>query len=96
MKYATWKLNFDNPKYGTGPEQWIAEQGFWCEGGHLIGEPDGGTIVGYFTGEPVDLDSWEFAEVAQEQALALVLEIDATAHIVEDGKIGILVTDEID
>jgi len=52
MNYATWKLNFTDPKYGPGPEDKIAELGFGAEGGWLFGEAEnGGTILGYLTEE---------------------------------------------
>lgn len=95
MKYATWKLNFADPNYGTGPEEEIIAQGFTAEGGLISGEAKGGTIMGYFTGDPVNLESWEFTEITQQEALDFALAIDSSAYLVEDGKIG-FPTEEIE
>jgi len=89
MKYATWKLNFTNPEYGTGPEPKIVTKGGTAEGAWVDGDiTDGGTILGYFTGEAIDLAPWQFAEVTQEEALAFALALDSTAYLFEDGRIG--------
>ena len=89
MKYATWKLNFTNPEYGTGPEPEIVANGGTAEGAWVNGQiTDGGTVLGYFTGDAPDLAAWQFAEVTQEQALAFAVAIDATAYLLEDGRIG--------
>lgn len=89
MKYATWKLNFINPEYGTGPEPEIVANGGTAEGAWVNGEiTDGGTVLGYFTGDAPDLAPWQFAEVTQAQALAFAVAIDATAYLLEDGRIG--------
>jgi len=88
MKYATWILNFTNPEYGTGPEATIVEQGGTAEGSYTDGDvTDGAEILGYFTGEPTDLEAWSFTELTQDQALAFVTAIDDTATIGEDGRI---------
>ena len=90
MNYATWKLNFTDPKYGTGPEDKIAEMGLGAEGGWVAGEAEnGGTILGYVT-EPVDeteLTPWEVTNITQEQALDFCLAINAEAYLLPDGKI---------
>ena len=97
MKYATWVLDFTNPKYGTGPEDSIIEQGGTAEGGMPNGNiTKGAEILGYFTGEPIDLQAWNFTELTQDEALAFVTEIDSTAYVAEDGKIQVeLVEEEI-
>ena len=88
MKYATWKLNFTNPEYGTGPEDSITLQGGTAEGSYADGDvTDGARILGYFTGEPTGLDAWSFTELTQEEALAFVTAIDETATVGEDGRI---------
>ena len=88
MKYATWILNFVNPEYGTGPESTIVEQAGTAEGSYTDGDvTDGAEILGYFTGEPTDLDAWSFTELTQEEALAFVTAIDDTATVGEDGRI---------
>lgn len=91
MKYATWKLNFSNPSYGTGPEEAIASKGFSAEGVWADGKiEDGGVILGYVEGEPsvADLVSWEFQYLTQEQALAFCLAINPEAYLLENGRIG--------
>jgi hypothetical protein len=90
VNYATWKLNFSNSNYGTGPEEKIAELGFAAEGALSIGQVEnGGTILGYVTEaiDPAELTSWEFENVSQEEALAFARTIAPTAYLLEDGKI---------
>jgi hypothetical protein len=90
MNYATWKLNFTDPNYGTGPEDKIAELGFGAEGAWVAGEVEnGGTILGYVT-EPVDeskLTAWEFTNKSQAQALEFCLAINPEAYLLPDGTI---------
>ena len=90
MNYATWKLNFTHPSYGTGPEQKIAELGFGAEGGWVLGEVEnGGTVLGYVT-EPQDesqLTAWEFTNISQAEALEFCLAINPEASLLPDGKI---------
>ena len=90
MNYATWKLNFTDPKYGTGPEDKIAELGFGAEGGWILGEAEnGGTILGYVT-EAVDeseLTTWEVANITQAEALEFCLSINPEAYLLPDGRI---------
>ena len=90
MNYATWKLNFANPKYGTGPEDRIAELGFGAEGAWVAGEAENtGTILGYVT-EPIDesqLTSWDFKNISQAEALAFCVAINPEAYLVPDGRI---------
>jgi len=88
MKYATWVLNFETPDYGTGPEASVVEQSGTAEGAYVEGDiTKGARILGYFTGQPTDLEAWSFTEITQEEALNFVLSIDDTAYISEDGKI---------
>jgi hypothetical protein len=91
MNYATWKLNFTNPNYGTGPEDKIAELGFGAEGGWSDGSAEnGGTILGYIT-EPQDeteLTTWGFKNISQLEALEFCLAIDPNAYLLDDGRIG--------
>lgn len=94
MKYATWKLNFTDPMYGTGPEPSIADQGGSAEGAYLNGDvTQGAKILGYFTGAPTDLEAWGFTEITQQEALDFVLVIDETAYVADDGKIAVVVKD---
>jgi hypothetical protein len=90
MNYATWKLNFDNPDYGTGPEDKIAELGGQAEGAWVAGEVEnGGFILGYVS-EPQDeseLESWSFANITEEEALAFAQAIDPEAYLLDDGRI---------
>ncbi len=90
MNYATWKLNFTNPEYGTGPEDKIAELGFGAEGAWVAGQPEnGGTILGYVTEaiDPAKVTAWEFQNLSQEQALAFAQAIAPNAYLLEDGRI---------
>ena len=90
MNYATWKLNFTNPNYGTGPEDRIAELGFGAEGGWVAGQVEnGGTILGYVT-EPVDeseLTIWQVTNISQADALDFCLDINPNAFLLPNGKI---------
>ena len=90
MNYATWKLNFSNPNYGTGPEDKIGELGFGAEGAWVSGVvEDGGTILGYVTEEldPSELTAWDFTNLTEAEALAFAQAIDPTATVLEDGRI---------
>jgi len=96
MKYATWILSFDDPNYGTGPEASIAEQGGTAEGAYAEGDiTNGARILGYFTGEPTDLEAWNFTELTEQEALDFVLALDETAYVTEEGKIGIVYEETI-
>ena len=90
MNYATWKLNFTDPEYGTGPEDRIAELGFGAEGAWVAGEiENGGTVLGYVT-EAVDeseLTPWQFTNISQLDALEFCLAIDPRAYLLDDGRI---------
>jgi hypothetical protein len=90
LNYATWKLNFSNSNYGTGPEERIAAQGFYAEAGWVDGQVEnGGIVLGYVFGEPVitTLTNWEYTPVTQEEALSFAQSINAEAYLVEDGRI---------
>jgi hypothetical protein len=90
VNYATWKLNFTNPNYGTGPEDKIGELGFGAEGAWASGQvEEGGTILGYVTEEldPAELTEWQFTNLTEAEALAFAKAIDSTATVLEDGRI---------
>jgi len=90
LNYATWKLNFTDPNYGTGPEDKIAALGFGAEGGWVEGQAEeGGTILGYVT-EPVDeseLTTWEVKNITQAAALDFCLAINPEAYLLPNGRI---------
>jgi hypothetical protein len=90
MNYATWKLNFTNPEYGTGPEDKIAELGFGAEGAWVLGQVEAdGIVLGYVT-EPQDeskLTTWSFTNLTQLEALDFCLAINPDAYLLDDGKI---------
>jgi hypothetical protein len=90
VNYATWKLNFANPQYGTGPEEKIAELGYGAEGAWVAGKVEnGGTILGYVT-EPQDeseLTAWDFVKISEAEALAFCLAINPEAYLLPDGRI---------
>jgi len=90
MNYATWKLNFTDPNYGTGPEDKIAELGFGAEGAWVAGELEhDGTILGYVT-EPQDesqLLAWQFTNISQADALDFCLDLNPQAYLLPDGRI---------
>jgi putative N-acetylmannosamine-6-phosphate epimerase len=89
VNYATWKLNFTDPNYGTGPEAKIAELGYSAEGAWLSGDIVGGTIMGYVT-QPQDeseLTDWDFQNITEAEALAFCQAIVPEAYIDQDGRI---------
>jgi hypothetical protein len=90
MNYATWKLNFTDPDYGTGPEAKISELGYGAEGAWVAGEiENGSTILGYVT-EPQDaaqLTTWDFQNITQAEALEFCLSINPAAYFLPDGRI---------
>jgi hypothetical protein len=91
MNYATWKLNFTDPQYGTGPEYKIGELGFAAEGAWASGQvEDGGTILGYVTEaqDESQLTDWEFRNISELDAIEFCLAIDPTAYLLPDGRIG--------
>jgi len=95
MKYATWILDFSDPKYGTGPEHSINAQGGTAEGAYPEGDiTQEARILGYFTGEPTGLEAWSFTQLTQEDALAFVSAINSTALLAEDGRIQIQTVEE--
>ena len=90
MNYATWKLDFTDPKYGTGPEDRIAELGFGAEGAWVAGEvQNGGTILGYLTEaqDESELTTWDFTNITQAEALAFCQAINSEAYLLPDGRI---------
>jgi hypothetical protein len=96
MKYATWKLNFTNPEYGTGPEDSITLQGGTAEGSYANGDvTQGAEILGYYTGTPTALSAWSFKKLTQAKSLEFVQGINPEAYLGEDGTILVPITDPI-
>ena len=90
MNYATWKLNFDDPNYGTGPEDRIAELGFGAEGAWVSGVVENaGTILGYVTEaqDESELTTWDFTNITKAEALAFCQAINSEAYLLPDGRI---------
>ena len=90
MNYATWKLNFTDPQYGTGPEEEIASQNLSCEAAWIDGQAeDGGITLGYTSEEvdEVELAIWEVKNISESEALAFCQAIDPTAYLLADGRI---------
>ena len=90
MNYATWKLNFTDPNYGSGPEETIAKQAVGAEGGWVAGQVENeGTILGYVT-KPVDesqLAAWEVTNITEDEALEFCLALNPEAYLLPDGRI---------
>jgi len=96
MKYATWKLNYNNPMYGTGPEDSITLQGGTAEASHANGDVTRGSeILGYYTGTPTALSAWSFKKLTEAKALEFVQAIDPKAYFAEDGRILVPIIDPI-
>jgi hypothetical protein len=90
MNYATWKLNFTNPDYGTGPEPKIIELGSSAEAAWVDGlVEEGGTILGYVNApqDEIELAAWSFTNISQEDALDFCLSINEEAYLLDDGRI---------
>lgn len=90
MNYATWKLNFANPEYGTGPESKIAELGLTAEGAWVSGNlEDGGTVLGYVSSavDESELTAWEVTNITEQQAIEFCLAINSEAYLLPDGRI---------
>ena len=90
MNYATWKLNFSDSNYGTGPEQKIAELGFGAEGAWADGAIESGaTILGYVTEaqDESELTTWDFSNITEAEALAFCQAINPEAYLSPDGRI---------
>jgi hypothetical protein len=90
MNYATWKLNFTDPNYGTGPEDKITELGSTAEGGWVSGQVENnGIILGYLYSsvDQSQLTAWEFANITEAEALAFCQAINPDAYLLPDGKI---------
>jgi hypothetical protein len=91
MNYATWKLNFTDPKYGTGPEYKISELGFDAESAWVAGHIEkGGTILGYVSDsvDEAQLTTWEVTNISQSEALDFCLALNSEAYLLPDGRIG--------
>ena len=91
MNYATWKLNFSNPDYGTGPESTISALGSHAEGGFSTSAIEqGGLIVGYVDSvlDTSNLSAWDFAYTTEAEALSLAIEVNPLAYLGDDGRIG--------
>jgi len=91
MRYLTWKLNWADPKHGTGPEGAISQQGAHAEAS-MFASPnvETGTILGYLTEGDIDLSaltSWQVARVTQDEALAFAQVINSEAYLLPDGVI---------
>jgi hypothetical protein len=90
MNYATWKLNFTDPDYGTGPEETIQSLGFFAEGAWVEGAiEDGGTVLGYVSApqDEQELANWDFTNITHEEALDFAQFLNEEAYLSEDGRI---------
>jgi hypothetical protein len=90
MNYATWKLNFADPEYGTGPEDKIAKLGFGAEGAWADGEVENGaTILGYVTEaqDESELTAWSFTNITEAEALDFCSRLNSAAYLLPDGRI---------
>jgi hypothetical protein len=92
MKYATWKLNFADPMYGTGPEDAIVASGKTAQGALADGDiTQGATILGYVSSavKESELTAWSVKNLSSEEALAFAKTINSTAYFTADGLIAI-------
>lgn len=94
MIYATWKLNFADPDYGTGPEDAIRLQGIDAEAGLSIGAvEEGGSILGYLSDVPdtLSLGAWSVEIIDETEALAFGKAVHESAYVQESGRIGLVI-----
>jgi hypothetical protein len=92
MKYVTWKLYFEVPTHGIGPELKVQELGgkMLSDAGWMNGEPgEGGTLLGYLEGDidAAGLSDWDFKYLTKEEALEFCLALSPLAYFHEDGRI---------
>ena len=90
MNYASWKLNFTDPNYGTGPETLISEKGGNAEGSWANGQVESGaTILGYVSGDfdTTGLEPWSYTPLTAEEALTFAQTINPDAYFTEQGYI---------
>ena len=87
MRYATWRLNWTDPMYGTGPEEVIAGRGGRAEASVANATVEDGYIVGYVFGDfdSSGLEAWDFSEITADQALAFAQDVDSGTWIDEEG-----------
>ena len=84
MRYLKWRLS--EGRWGTGPEETIADRGGWVDAGP--GADPTHYLVGYLS-ESADLtglETWDVTELTQSEALAYALELDDTATLMDDGR----------
>lgn len=90
MNFVTWKLDFSDANYGTGPEEKAALHGVVLSG--LISDGEihtGGRILGSIDGE-LDLQEfaqWSLQHLTAEEANAFVQEVSPGSHLSENGSI---------
>jgi hypothetical protein len=92
MNYATWKLNFSDPEYGTGPEYKVIEMGFVVEPVLIDGSAeDGGTIIGYASAklDEIELEAWQFQNITAEEALDFCQVVNENAYLTEEGRLAV-------
>lgn len=89
MRYATWRLNWSDPMYGTGPEEIIAGRGGRAEGVVANPEVEHGPILGYVSGDfdASGLDAWEYTEITAEQALLFAQDVDDSVTFDDTGRL---------
>jgi hypothetical protein len=92
MNYATWKLNFTDPNYGTGPEDEVQKSGISIESAWADGTiEEGATILGYLTSpaNEASLTKWHFLNLSEEDALAFCLNVNPKAYLLPNGRFGV-------
>lgn len=88
MKYALWNLNFENPNYGTGPEESIQKAGGEARAFISNGAPENGAdILGYIAKDfsKIDLSFWNYREMTQSEALTFAKSINENFGFDENG-----------
>lgn len=87
--YATWKLNWEDPGHGTGPEYEVSLRGSTAWG--IIAEPDfhNGSILGYIDAaiDLTGLEKWSVKYASNEEALAFAQNLVPDVTIDEAGNL---------
>jgi hypothetical protein len=93
IRYLLWRLNWDDPRYGTGPEDAIAQQGARAEASAFASPSvTTGDILGYWTTGSLDLSKlskWQVRELTQAEALAFARTVAPDAYLLPNGVIGV-------
>jgi hypothetical protein len=90
MNYASWIIDFSDPKYGIGPEEELANHGIGASGFFSSGPLSlGGLVIGYLTqdADEAKFSRWRLKNLTSEQALNLAQQVNSEAYLDSEGQI---------